>query len=176
MSWVYKLKSIREEYPLVAMVRDLSMLELFRKKDAPVSKTILALNHWLYHQRHDLPMEITKLSFASYNTPITKEGALPFKAFNRQLNIKRLEEKGIPMLICYGENDSLVKKPCALALLDYIPAEVAPFPEGHVAIATSWSLPISEYALHTRFGGGYRGPVRFQLDMDREQVENRKKP
>lgn len=176
MSWVYKLKSIREEYPLVAMLRDLSILEHFKEKDAPVSKTILALNHWLYHQRHDLPMEITKLSFASYNTPVTKEGVLPFKAFNRQLNIKRLQEKGIPMLICYGENDSLVEKPCALAPLDYIPAEVAPFPKGHVAIATSWSLPTSEYALHTRFGGGYRGPVRFQLDMEREQAENRKKP
>ncbi len=171
MSWVYKLKSIREEYPLVAMYRDLSMLGHFRKKGAPLSKTILALNHWLYHQRHDLPMEITKLSFASYNTPVTKEGELPFKAFNQPLNIKRLGEKAIPMLICYGENDSLVEKPCALAPLDFIPAEVAPFPKGHVAIATSWSLPTSEYALHTRFGGGYRGPVRFQLDLDREQAE-----
>jgi len=176
MSWVYKLKSIREEYPLAAMYRDLAMLEHFRKKGAQLSKTILALNHWLYHQRHDLPMEITKLSFASYNTPITKEGVLPFKAFNRPLNMKRLAEKGIPMLICYGENDALVEKPCALAPLDYIDAEVAPFPKGHVAIATSWSQPASEYALHTRFGEGYRGPVRFQLDLEQEQTNSREKP
>ena len=39
------------------------------------------------------------------------------------------------------------------------------FPKGHGAIATSWSLPTSECALHTCFRGG-RGPVRFQLDLD----------
>jgi hypothetical protein len=52
--------------------------------------------------------------------------------------------------------------------LDYIEAEVTPFPKGHVAIATSWSDPKSACALHTRFGdGNWRGPVRFQMDLDR---------
>ena len=40
------------------------------------------------------------------------------------------------------------------------------FPKGHGAIATSWSLPTSECALHRRFKDGYRGPVRYQLDLD----------
>ena len=170
MSWVYKLKSIREEYPLVAMYRDLAMFRHLKKKGAGSGKTAAALNYWIFHQRHDLPMEITRLSFASYNTPITEDGVLPFKAFGRPLRISRLAEKEIKMLICYGENDTLVEKPCALAPLDYIQAEVTPFPKGHVAIATSWSLPTSEYALHTRFGDkGYRGPVRFQLDIEKEK-------
>jgi hypothetical protein len=50
--------------------------------------------------------------------------------------------------------------------LDYIDAEVAAFPKGHVAIATSWSHPDSDFALHTRFADGVtRGPVRFHLDL-----------
>ena len=51
----------------------------------------------------------------------------------------------------------------------YIDVEVTPFPKGHVAIATSWSNPASACALHTRFGDqNYRGPVRYQLDLDEE--------
>ena len=60
-------------------------------------------------------------------------------------------------------------KPTALAPLDFVPAEVTPFPKGHVAIATSWSDPQSACALHTRVGDEQvRGPVRFQLDLDAE--------
>ncbi|WP_054699428.1 hypothetical protein [Desulfosarcina cetonica] len=71
------------------------------------------------------------------------------------------------MLICYGTNDDLVEKETALAPLDFIEAEVTPFPKGHVAIATSWSSPDSAYALHARYEDGkYRGPVRFHMDMD----------
>lgn len=51
--------------------------------------------------------------------------------------------------------------------LDFIEAEVTPFPKGHVAIATSWSNPTSACALHTCVGNeNYRSPVRFQLDLD----------
>ena len=60
-----------------------------------------------------------------------------------------------------------MEKETALAPLDFVDAEVTPFPKGHVAIATSWSAPDSTYALHTRFEDGkYRGPVRFHMDMD----------
>ncbi len=172
MSWVYKLKSIQTEYPVNTLYRDLAMFSILKKRGMKLSKTAAALNYWITCQRHDLPMEITRLSFLSYNHPISKDGTLPFKAFDRPLNIKRLQEKGIRMLICYGEQDSLVEKPSALAPLDYIQAEIAPFPKGHVAIATSWSLPTSEYALHTRFGEDhrYRGPVRFHLDMMMEKA------
>jgi hypothetical protein len=79
-----------------------------------------------------------------------------------------LNEKGIRFLICYAEKDDLVDKEAALAPLDYIDAEVTVFPKGHGAIATSWSHPKSECALHTRFGHNYRGPVRFQLDLENE--------
>ncbi len=170
MAWVYRLKSIEHEYPFVSFYRDLAMLGQLRDKGSKISKTAAALNYWLRQQRHDLPLEITRLSFISYNTPITTDGTLPFKAFDRSLNIKRLAEKGIPMQICYGKQDALVEKACALAPLDYIQAEATAFPKGHVAIATSWSLPTSEYALHTRFGNGLRGPVRFHLDLEEGSV------
>ncbi|NOY68927.1 MAG: metal transporter [Deltaproteobacteria bacterium] len=171
MAFVYRLKSIKDEYPLIAFYRSLAMSGHLQKKGARLSKTAAAINFWLSSQRHDLPMEITRLSFASYNTPISGDGTLPFPAFNRKLNMKYFDKKKIKWLICYGESDSLVEKECALAPLDYIKAEATPFPKGHVAIATSWSLPTSACALHTRFGKGYRGPVRFQLDMEQEKYQ-----
>ncbi|MFP4480832.1 MAG: hypothetical protein ACLFOA_08190 [Desulfohalobiaceae bacterium] len=170
MAWVYKIKSIEEEAPTVAFFRDLAMMRTLNKKGLQISKTAAALNYWLTYQRHDLPLEITKLSFASYNTPISKEGDLPFQAFGRKLNMKSIQEKGIKWQICYGESDSLVERETALAPLDYVDAEVSPFPKGHVAIATSWSNPSSECALHTRFGeNNVRGPVRYHLDIQAEQ-------
>ena len=166
MGWVYKLKSIEMETPVAAFFRDLAM---FSRNDQKISKTAAALNYWLQNERSDLPLAITQMSFASYNIPITKDGTLPVKLFGRKLNFKRLKEKGIPWLICYGEQDDLVEKETALAPLDYIDAEVSAFPKGHVAIATSWSLPTSKCAPHTCFGEkNYRGPVCFQLDLDRE--------
>jgi len=145
--------------------------------DVKISKTAAALNYWLGNERYDLPMEITKMSFASYNTPITKNGTLPVKLFGRKLNFKRIKEKGIKWLLCYGKNDDLVEKDTALAPLDYIDVEVSAFPKGHVAIATSWSDPKSACALHTCFGDQkYRGPVKFQLDLDRELSKRTKKP
>ena len=77
------------------------------------------------------------MSFASYNAPITEDGTLPVRLFGKKLNLKRLQEKKIPWLICYGTGDDLVEKETALAPLDFIDAEVTPFPKGHVAIATS---------------------------------------
>jgi hypothetical protein len=169
MGWVYKLKSIEHESPIVAYYRDLMMFGRLAKSKGPnVSKTAAAINYWLNYERTDLPMAITEMSFDSYNTPISKDGTLPVKMFDRELNLKRIEETGIKWLICYGINDDLVEKETALAPLDYVKAEVSAFPKGHVAIATSWSLPTSECALHSYFGNNYRGPVRFHLDLDEE--------
>ena len=108
------------------------------------------------------------MSFASYNIPVSPDGVLPVKIFGKELNFKGIQEKKIPWLLCYGEHDDLVEKETALAPLDYIDVEICPFPKGHVAIATSWSHPESAYALHTRFGPNkkYRGPVRFQMDLN----------
>jgi hypothetical protein len=132
------------------------------------------LNYWLQNERFDLPLEITRISHASYNVPITAEGTLPVRLFGRELNLKRLQEKTIPWLICYGTHDDLVEKETALAPLDHVDAEVTPFPKGHVAIATSWSAPDSACGLHTRFGDGdYRGPVRFHMDLEAALTEAR---
>jgi hypothetical protein len=137
-------------------------------KRRKMSKTAAALNYWLNYERNDLPLEITRMSFFSYNTPISRDGVLPVKLFGRKLEIGRLKEKEIPWLLCYGENDDLVEKETALAPLDYFDVEISPFPKEHVAIATSWSDPSSACALHTRFGkSNWRGPpVRFQLDLE----------
>jgi len=175
MGWVYKLKSIEQESPLAAFYRDLAMFSGQNEKALQISKTAAALNYWLNNERNDLPLEITRMSFASYNDPITADGTLPVKLFGKKLNLKRLAAMGIPWLICYGQHDDLVEKETALAPLDHIEAEVTPFPKGHVAIATSWSDPESACALHTRFGeGNYRGPVLFQLDLEKAQAKPRK--
>jgi hypothetical protein len=167
MGWVYKLKAIQDEYPLVSFYRDIMMLSANGSLGQKFNKSALAVNYWLTYERNDLPMAVTRMSFDSYNTPITKDGTLPVRLFNRELNLKRIQEKGIKWLICYGEKDDLVEKETALAPLDYIDAEVTVFPKGHLAIATSWSNPDSEYALHKRFGEKkYRGPVLYQLDLD----------
>jgi hypothetical protein len=166
MGWIYKLKSIETEMPLLAMWRDMMIVAHSNGDPGTISKTAAALNYWLAHERNDLPIAITRVSFASYNTPIRKDGTLPIKLFGQALNFNRLSAKKIPWLICYGLQDDLVEPATALAPLDYIDAEAAPFPKGHVAIATSWSHPKSAYALHTRFNeGSARGPVRFQLDL-----------
>lgn len=169
MGWVYKLKSIEQETPVNVYLRDLAMLSHQQGDSFKISKSVAALNYWLINERTDLPMKITELSFASYNVPVTADGELPVKLFGRKLNFKRLHAKGIPWLICYGESDDLVEKETALAPLEHVPAEVTGFPKGHVAIATSWSNPDSEFALHKRYAGSNaRGPVKFQLDLTKE--------
>lgn len=167
MGWVYKLKSIENEAPLASFFRDLHMFTSSDNKPREISKTAAALNYWLQNERSDLPLSITKMSFDSYNIPVKEDGTLPFEMFGRKLNFHRIEEKKIPWLICYGASDDLVEKENALAPLDFIDAEVSEFPKGHVAIATSWSNPESQCALHKTFGKEkFRGPVRFHLDMD----------
>jgi hypothetical protein len=174
MGWVYKLKSIEQEIPAAVFFRDLMMFARQKNGDVKISKTAAALNYWLMNERTDLPMEITRISFASFSTPITEDGTLPVQLFGKKLNLNRIREKNLPWLICYGVHDDLVEKKTALAPLDHVEAEVSPFPKGHVAIATSWSHPDSACALHTRFGeGNYRGPVRFHMDLDESLTEAR---
>ncbi len=166
MGWIYKLKSIETETPLLAMWRDMMLVSRSNGDTEAISKTAAALNYWLTHDRYDLPLEITRMSFEAYNIPISENGTLPLKLFGRRLNLKRLQEKKIPWLICYGKQDDLVEPETALAPLDHVNAEVTGFPKGHVAIATSWSHPDSAYALHLRYPDeNTRGPVRFQLDL-----------
>ncbi len=175
MGWIYKLKSIEMEMPLLAMWRDMMLVAHTNGDPASISKTAAALNHWLLYERNDLPMEITRMSFAAYNHSISADGTLPIKLFGRRLNFKRLAEKKIKWLICYGLQDDLVEPETALAPLNHIDAQVTPFPKGHVAIATSWSHPDSAYALHKRYEKEDTvGPVRFQLDLQ-AQLDTPKK-
>lgn len=177
MGWVYKIKSIEHESPVPAFYRDLMMFACQDKNNIQISKTAAGLNYWLNNERNDLPLEITKMSFASYNVPITEDGTMPVRLFGEKLNLKRIREKGIPCLFCYGEQDDLVEKETALAPLDHIEGETTPFPKGHVAMATTWSDPKSACALHTKFGdGNWRGPVRFHLDLEKKKTESKKAP
>jgi hypothetical protein len=176
MGWVYKLKNVDTESPLLAMWRDMMMVAKSDGDAAKINKTAAALNYWLIYDRNDLPLKMTRVSFDSYNTPITPDGTLPVKLFGRSLNLKRIQEKKIPWLICYGKQDDLVEPASALAPTDYVDAEVTGFPKGHVAIATSWSQPNSTYALHLRYPDeNTRGPVRFQLDLQ-EEIERASAP
>lgn len=166
MGWIYKLKNIEMETPLLAMWRDMMLASHTNGDPSAISKTAAALNHWLLYERNDFPLGITQTSFAAYNTPITKDGTLPIKMFGRKLNLKRMDAKKIKWLICYGLQDDLVEPAAALAPLDYVNADVTAYPKGHVAIATSWSHPESAYALHQRYEKENSvGPVRFHLDL-----------
>jgi len=135
-----------------------------------VGKTAAAINHWLIYDRTDLPVAITQMSFDSYTIPISSSGRLPFKLFGKELCLDYLRDKGIRFQICYAAKDDLVDPASALAPREYVPVELAEFPKGHAAIATSWSDPDSEYGLHKTFPNGQRGPVRFHLDLDRERA------
>jgi hypothetical protein len=161
LSWVFKLKNIENENPITAFYRDLKLLE----KGEGITKTAAAINYWLLYDVTDLPLAICKLSYDSYTIPVAPDGTLPVELFGRPLNFKRIKEKGIRWLICCAEKDDLVEKEAALAPLDWVEAEVSIFPKGHVAIATSWSLPLSECSLDRCFLD-YRGPVRYHLDLD----------
>ena len=167
MSWVYKLKSMEREAPIYAFYRNLMMFDRQDTNEINISNTAAALNYWLIYERTDLPLAITQMSFDSYTIPVSADGTLPVKLFGRELNFKRIKEKGIKWLLCYAEEDDLVDKEAALAPVDFVDAEVTVFPKGHGAIATSWSLPTSGCPLHSCFGDRkYRGPVRFQLDLE----------
>jgi poly(3-hydroxyalkanoate) synthetase len=168
MSWVYKLKSLEKDNPIIAFYRDLKLFE----RNLKINKTAAAINYWLLYDQSDLPLEICKMSFDSYTIPVAKDGTLPVSLFGRPLNFKRIKEQGIKWLICVAEKDDLVEKESALAPLDWVEAEVTVFPKGHVAIATSWSLPTTECSLDRCFLD-YRGPVRFQLDLEAESDQAR---
>ena len=98
---------------------------------------------------------------------MAKDGTLPVTFFGRPLNFKRAKKQGIKWLICVAEKDDLVEKESALTPTEWVDAEVAVFPKGHVAIATSWSMPATECSLDKCFLD-YRGPVRFHMDLEAE--------
>ncbi len=176
LAWVFKLRKLETESPIAAFHRDIGMIEPPPGQRARISKTAAAINHWMTYDQQDLPVGIAEMSYASYTVPIDSEGTLPVTLFGRKLNLKRLEEKKIPWLICIAADDDLVDREASLAALDYIHAEVSIFPKGHASLATSWSVPSSVCAPHLRYhlpnrhpsegDQTYRGPVCFQIDLD----------
>jgi len=169
MSWIYKLNSIENETPIVSLLKKVALFDFKGNKDYSVNLAFAAINYWLSHEKTDLPLDITRFSYDSFSNPVDRNGELPVRLFGESLNFKRIKEKKIKWMICYGENDDLVEKSCALAPLDHISVETTSFPKGHVAIATSWSDPNSKYALDKRFGKRKgRGPVLFHMDRDEE--------
>ena len=166
MGWVYKLKSIEQSGPMVALLHDMMLGAVQSGCRREHSKTVAALNYWLQNERSDIPLSVTRMSFDSYTTPVAEDGTLPIQIFGNKINFRALAAKKIPWLLCYGETDDLVEKEVALAPRDFLDVEVTPFPKGHVAIATSWSHPDSRCAIDTAFGEArHRGPVRFHLDL-----------
>ncbi len=168
MSWVYRLKSIEREAPVFTYYRDINLFEaMLRRGVEGIGKTAAAINYWLIYDRTDLPVDITRMSFDSYTSPISARGDLPIKLFGRRLNLDYIREKRIGFQICYASKDDLVDPQAALAPMEFVEVETVEFPKGHAAIATSWSDPSTEFALHKRFPGGTRGPVRFHLDLNK---------
>jgi poly(3-hydroxyalkanoate) synthetase len=176
LAWVYKLRKLETESPVASFHRDIDMFDSQASPRPRISKTAAAVSYWLSFDQKDVPVNITSMSFASYSNPIDKEGTLPVALFGRKLNLKRIQEKKTPWLICIADGDDLVDKEASLAALDYIDAEVCVFPKGHASIATSWSIPTSGCPLHLSFPKPgvsvagpcemSRGPVRFQIDLD----------
>lgn len=182
LAWVYKLRKIATESPFPTFHRDLEMFDAQRGPRMRINKTAAAINHWITYDQKDIPLGITRMSFESYITPIDKDGNLPVKLFGRTLNLKSLEEKKIRWLVCIADSDDLVDKEASLVAKDYIGVEECVFPKGHASLATSWSVPTSQCALHLRFkaqSGGeaateqktYRGPVCFHLDLQKEMED-----
>jgi len=62
-----------------------------------------AIKHWLTYDIIDLPVEITRLSFDPYTKPVDRDGTLPIRLFERNLNFGRIKEKGMKWLICIAE-------------------------------------------------------------------------
>jgi hypothetical protein len=176
MGWVYKLRQLETESPIASFHRDIAMFDSQASLRPKISKTAAAISYWLSHDQKDIPVKITRMSFDSYSIPIDEEGTLPAALFGRKLNLKRIEEKKVPWLICIADGDDVVDKEASLAALNYIDAEVCVFPKGHASIATSWSFPASACPLHLSFPQPgvsaaepckmSRGPVRFQIDLD----------
>jgi poly(3-hydroxyalkanoate) synthetase len=168
ISWIFKIKSIEKESPLITFYKDIMM---FDKPEIPeIRSTAAAINHWLLYDKTDLPPKIINYSFTAYTDPITKDGTLPVTIRGKKLNFKHITEKNIKFMICIAEKDDLVEKAASTAPADYLDVEITQFPKGHVAMMTSWTNPNSEFPLHGRWGENneVRGPVRLQMDMDEE--------
>jgi len=151
MSWVYKIKSLDNQAPVVAFYNDWKMMEASVNNGGKLSPTVPALNVWLRDGRVDIPMAITKVSFQSYNIPITACGTLPVTLFGKKLNLNSFEKMGCRYAIFYAPDDDLVEPEVALASAKWA-THVEALSGGHVKKATSPSQKVG-------------GPERFHLSL-----------
>jgi len=152
MAWVYKIKSIEQMAPVVTFYRDFRMISNAVNNNKPLPPTVSALNYWLRHDRAGIPAAITKISFDSYNIPITENGILPIKLFGKELNLNRFDEKGAKLVIFYAPKDDLVEPEVALAAKQYA-KHVESLIGGHVKKSTSPEQTVG-------------GPERFQMSCN----------
>jgi hypothetical protein len=167
MSYIYKLIAFAKEWPGALLVADFETFEKAAAKNKKFSKTMAAIRCWMKHGLRDLPLNITKLSFDSYDTAVDDDGYLPIKLFECRLNFKHLTKAKIKVQICYASDDDLVTKEASLAPCRFVDGiEVTEYENaGHMSIATTLCHPDSPWALDKVYSNGSRGPILFHQSL-----------
>jgi len=160
MALVYKIKALGgREFPLSVFFRDLVLMYVAAEKGKQPSPTVYALNRWML-ERTDIPLEMTKESYASYTIPITPEGVLPIKRFGQPVSFNWFKQHPeVLFKLFYAGDDDLVDEPTALAPQKHGAVEkknVHDMKRGHVAGATS---PLNK--------DQENGPLYWQLQLSR---------
>jgi hypothetical protein len=160
--------AIDRETPLIKVLDSAS---LHRATDLNPGKTVAALFRWLLKERVHLPLEIAKMSTCTFHEPISEDGALPVKLYDKPLKVGDLKDLGVKWYQDYALKDDLVTPACATAANKFLEGtdviESVPFPGGHVAILTSpynKRSPVNG-TFTAKDGTEYRGPVKFQLEI-----------
>ena len=160
--------AIDRESPLIKV---LDQASLQRSTDMNPGKTVAALFRWLLKERVHLPLEVAKMSTATFHDPISDDGVLPVKLYDKPLKIADLKDLGVKWYQNYALRDDLVTPDCATSGNKFLEGtdviESVPFPGGHVGILTSpyrKQCPVNDY-FTAKDGNKYRGPVKFQLEI-----------
>jgi poly(3-hydroxyalkanoate) synthetase len=160
--------AIDRETPLIKV---LDQASLHKATELKPGKTVAALYRWLLKERVHLPLEIAKMSTCTFHEPISDDGVLPVKLYDKPLKVGDLKDLGVKWYQDYALRDDLVTPDCATSANKFLEGtdviESVPFPGGHVAILTSpynKRSPVNDY-FKAKDGSTYRGPVKFQLEM-----------
>ena len=160
--------AIDRETPLIKV---LDQASLQKATDLNPGKTVAALFRWLLKERVHLPLEIAKMSTSTFHEPISADGELPVKLYEKSLRVQDLKDLGVKWYQNYALRDDLVTPNCATAANKFLEGtdviESVPFPGGHVAILTSpynKRSPVNDY-FKAKDGSTYRGPVKFQVEI-----------
>src|SRR3989339_233921 len=135
VSALYRLKSMATESPISTFLRDVQMI----RKTGEISNTMIGLNRWLASYKEiDLPKKIIETADISYAVPITSQGYLPIKLFNKKLNFKDIDKYLKYCQLNISTLDNLVEPECARIPKEFSKiVEVIEHKTGHVGIALS---------------------------------------